>query len=144
MDLFVGRQPIFDGNLDVFSYELLFRNSEQNSAAIIDGDQATSQVLFNSLIEIGLDNLVGSKLAFVNFTRKFLTGDLPLPLEKDQIVIEVLEDIEPDQELFDALRKLSDQGFIIALDDFVLTDQNLPLIEFADIIKVEYPALEKR
>jgi len=143
-DLFVARQPIFDSNLDVFAYELLFRNSEQNRANVIDGDKATSQVLLNSLIEIGLCNLVGSKLAFVNFTRSFLTGDLPFPLEKDQIVIEVLEDIEPDTELLNALRKLSDQGFMIALDDFVLTDKNLPLIEFANIIKVEYPALEKQ
>ncbi|WP_298862327.1 EAL and HDOD domain-containing protein [uncultured Gimesia sp.] len=143
-ELFVARQPIFDGDLNIFAYELLFRNSEQNQANVINGDQATSQVLLNSLIEIGLPNLVGSKLAFVNFTRSFLTGDLPLPFEKDQIVIEVLEDIEPDTELFNALRKLSDQGFMIALDDFVLTDKNLPLIEFANIIKVEYPALEKQ
>ena len=31
-EVFVGRQPIYDRQLDVVAYELLFRSSEENQA----------------------------------------------------------------------------------------------------------------
>jgi len=40
-DIYIGRQPIFDCDLNVFAYELLFRSGTHNSAGTFDGDQAT-------------------------------------------------------------------------------------------------------
>ena len=71
-DTFVGRQQIYDADLNVVAYELLFRSGTENRASIVDGDIATSQLLVNAVIEIGLENLVFGRPAFVNFTRNFL------------------------------------------------------------------------
>jgi len=68
LDTFVARQPIFDINENVVAYELLFRtNNEDNKFNNIDGDIATSKVIINSFLLIGIKNLTDGKKAFINF-----------------------------------------------------------------------------
>jgi EAL and modified HD-GYP domain-containing signal transduction protein len=43
--MLVARQPIYDRQLNVSAYELLFRDDGSNRAVIGDDDAATSQVL---------------------------------------------------------------------------------------------------
>lgn len=58
LDTFVARQPIFDINENVVAYELLFRtNNEDNKFNNIDGDIATSKVIINSFLLIGIKKL---------------------------------------------------------------------------------------
>jgi c-di-GMP phosphodiesterase len=136
-EVFVGRQPIYTQQLDVFAYELLFRRGEMPHAGVTDGNQATAQVLVNTFLELGLDTLVGAKRAFVNLTRDFLLQDYSLVFPTDRVVLEVLEDIAVDDDVLAALRNLSAQGYTIALDDFFYQEHLRPLVELADIIKID-------
>jgi c-di-GMP phosphodiesterase len=136
-EVFVGRQPIYTQQLDVFAYELLFRRGEMPHAGVTDGNQATAQVLVNTFLELGLDTLVGAKRAFVNLTRDFLLQDYSLVFPPDRVVLEVLEDIAVDDDVLAALRNLSAQGYTIALDDFFYQEHLRPLVELADIIKID-------
>ena len=135
--IFVGRQPIYNSKLEVEAYELLFRSQHTDKAVIVDGEQATTQVIINAFFEIGLDRLTGNGLAFINLTRSFFLGDYPIPLPKERVVLEVLEDIDIDDEFIAAVQKLSDQGYTIALDDVVNPEDVAPLLEIADIVKLE-------
>ena len=137
-EVHVARQPIFDTNLNVFGYELLFRNSCRNSYTAIDGDQATLDVITNSFLFIGMDTLTYGKRAFINFTANSLKNNLPAMLPKELIGVEILEDIIPDEEIIKACKKLKKSGYLIILDDFVFSPTYLPLIELADIIKVDF------
>lgn len=141
--IFIGRQPIYDRALQVYAYELLYRSGEENSAGMPDGDVATSQVILNAFTEIGIENLVGKHLAFINLTRGFIIGDNPLPLTQGKVVLEVLEDIVVDDALIDAVRKLSQAGYLIALDDFIFHESLRPLVDVADIIKIDVRALTR-
>lgn len=136
-DVFVGRQPIYDQRLEVYAYELLYRSDPGETARFADGDQATSEILVNTFLEIGLDTLVGARPVFINLTRGFVTGELPLPFDKDRLVLEVLENIPVDRELIDAVRELASQGYAIALDDFVYRHELEPLVQLATIVKVD-------
>jgi EAL and modified HD-GYP domain-containing signal transduction protein len=136
-DIFVGRQPIFDRRLRLFAYELLYRGARVDFADFRQGDRATSQVLLNAFTEFGLERVVGDHLAFVNMTRSFLVGAHSMPVPPHQVVLEVLEDIEPDEEVLRGVRDLKRRGFRIALDDFVLRDGFEQLISLADFIKIE-------
>jgi len=142
-EYFLGRQPIFDVNLNVTAYELLYRGSDIGESAVVDGDHATSDVLMNSFLEMGLSRVVGDHQAFVNLTRSFLINHDGLPPPSAQLVLEVLEDIEVDQELIDAVTVLRERGYIIALDDFVFYERLRPLVELADIIKIDLRALSR-
>jgi len=137
-EIYIGRQPIYDRNLDLFAYELLYRpNNKLNAAGVIDHDLATSQVLLNAFLEFGLERLVGKKRAFINLPRSFVVGDLPLPFPKEQVVLEILEDIEPDAVVIEAVRRLSAEGYEIALDDFIYHSNLRPLISASKIIKID-------
>ena len=142
-DVFVGRQPIYTQEMDVFAYELLFRSGDVQHAHVTDGNQATARVLVNTFLELGLETLVGTRLAFINLTRDFLLQDWPLVLPADRVVLEVLEDVHVDANLLEALRSLSAQGYTIALDDFVYQEHLQPLVELADIIKIDVLAADR-
>jgi len=141
---YLGRQPIFDGQLNLNAYELLYRSGEMNSAHPSDGDVATSNVLLNAFMEMGFDKVVGEHRAFVNLTRKFIVEDGILPPSSKQLVLEILEDQRVDKELLDGVMRLRNQGYIIALDDFVFEEQYRSLIELADIIKIDLRALTQK
>jgi c-di-GMP-related signal transduction protein len=137
LDIFLARQPIFDCEKNVKAYELLYRSGTTN-AADADGDSATSSVIINSLVIIGLDNITDGKLAFVNFTRNLLVENLATVFDPKSVILEVLENIEPDEDLIAALRELKSKGYKIALDDFVEDFPHEELIALADIIKVDF------
>lgn len=142
-EIFIGRQPIFDRELNVVAYELLYRNSQTNFADITDGEHATMQVLNNAFMEIGFDDLVGEGKAFLNMPRGFILGEFTLSLPKDRVVLELLENIEVDADVIDAVQALSDQGYTIALDDFVYHEKLKPLVRLASIIKIDLMALSE-
>jgi len=131
----LARQPIFNGNMQVVAYELLCRNSELTQIGTRDGDAASSQVLLNAFTELSIEQVVGKHKAFVNFTRTLI--DAPPPFSRQKLVIEVLEGQKVDAAMLHSLMQLRDQGYTIALDDFVLTRETENLVAYADIIKLD-------
>lgn len=136
-DVYIGRQPIFDRDLNVTGYELLYRSAEMDHAQFMDGDHATAAVISNTFLEIGLERLVGNKLAFINLTRSFLTGQYPLPQDHSNLVLEILEDITIDQELIEAVDQLRKQGFTLALDDVTRPEDVERILGLTHIVKVD-------
>lgn len=137
MEAFIARQPIFNRNKQVVAYELLFRSGPENVFRHHDQDAATSKVISNAFLLFGLDQLTAGKKAFINFTRKLLVEDYFRMLPKAEVVIEVLENIEPDQDVVEALVRARGKGYRVALDDFVYEEKFEPLLKLADIVKVD-------
>jgi len=133
----VARQPIFDREEKVFGYELLFRDGLENAFSG-DTDEASRATLDRSLL-MGLDVLCDGRRAFVNCTRETLITGLVTLLPSATTIVEVLEDVPPDSDVVAACRSLKEEGYLIALDDFVADDAREPLADIADIIKVEMP-----
>jgi c-di-GMP-related signal transduction protein len=139
MQVYVARQPIFDAAEKVIGYELLFRSGLENFfPANTDQDFAASKVLLDGFLLIGMDVLLGGQKAFVNFTRKLLVGEAATLFPRDSLVIEVLENIEPDEEVVLHCRKMKEGGYQLALDDFVFEEKWRPLVDLCDIIKVDF------
>jgi EAL and modified HD-GYP domain-containing signal transduction protein len=137
-DVFVARQPIFDPQLDVTAYELLFRGSNAIDHALIsDHDEATATVVINAFTELGIDSVVGNHRAWVNVGRDFVVGGMAYALPADRVVLELLEDQVLDDQLIAALDLMRRDGYTIALDDFVWSDEREPLLRHVDIVKVE-------
>lgn len=140
-EIFVARQPIFNRRMKVYGYELLFRGDGPDcSASISDADTATGHVMSASYLNIGIEELTAGKPAFINFTRELLVSGVPEILPSEQTVVEVLENIEPDLEVLEALDGLKKKGYKIALDDIVYLRDMDKVIDFADIIKIDFLA----
>lgn len=136
--VFVARQPIFDRRNRVFGYELLFREGLENFCPQDDLEHAAAHVVENSWLTFGFSSLVGSKRAFVNLTRNLLVTGYGDTLPEDGAVVELLETVEPDDEVLAACRRLKQTGHLIAVDDFVHRPGLEPLLEVADIVKVAF------
>jgi c-di-GMP-related signal transduction protein len=132
---YVARQPIFDREEKVFGYELLFRDSLEN-CFVGDADEASRATLDRSLGK-GLDVLCDGRRAFVNCTRDTLIKGRVGLLPSTTTVVEILETVPPDPDVMDACHSLKEQGYLIALDDYVADDRREALADMADIIKVD-------
>ncbi len=135
----VGRQPILDVHGHVYGYELLFRGTAQAPMAGVqaaDADAATTATILSAFSEFG-SQLLGGRLGFVNLTRAFIVGELPVPFPPASAVLEVLESIEIDDEVVEGARRRIAEGHRLALDDFVWTPEAAQLLELADIVKLD-------
>lgn len=140
---FIARQAIVDRSRAVYAYELLYRSGLTNRYEARSSHQATTEVILNALMNIGMRTLVAGKLAFVNFDRELLLGELS-QLLPEGIVIEVLESVLPDRDVIARCRELRMQGFKIALDDVTDLEPLGELITVADFVKVDFRATDDR
>lgn len=136
-DIYIARQPVYDRELKVIGYELLYRNSQLNRASFDDDDIASSDTIVNSFIHIGIDNLVGTSLAFVNLPTEFIIDNDLVPMFHEQSVLEILEHVKPDENVLAGLVKLKSRGYKIALDDFRYSEKMEPFLALADYIKID-------
>jgi EAL and modified HD-GYP domain-containing signal transduction protein len=144
VDAFIARQPIFDMFQRVYGYELLFRSSWKDTFYHhADPDQATSDVIYQSCFLLDLDTYSDGKRLFINVTRDTLLEGYVNLLPKDFVVLEILESVEADPEVIAACRQLKESGYLLALDDYVDDGSQEPLLELADMVKVDFMATEK-
>jgi len=139
MDIYVARQPIFDTDYNVVAYELLYRDSKENSYNMHLSDSvATSLLLMNSYFNFGLDNLIGDAKAFVNFDKHLIEMGIPELLDKERVFVEILETVVPDKKLIKKLVHLKELGYTLVLDDYYKDYPYEELIDLVDIIKVDF------
>lgn len=140
--VYVARQPIYDRSMKVVAYELLYRNGSGNAAGQMDA-QLSAKAVLNSLIEVGLDRLVGTRTAFINLDKDLLLSPHIRALPKDNLVLEILEDIEPDDESAEVVRSLCTDGYQLALDDFIYREEMRRFLPYSRIVKVDVLALSR-
>ncbi len=138
-EAFIGRQAILDQQKNVYAYEILFRSGLKNAFdPNLDGNVATQSVMVNAMLDFGMNKLVSDKRAFINFTEQNLLNRAPKLLPSENVVVEILETVQPTPEILQVVQELKEAGYKIALDDFVLMPGYEPLINMADIIKVDF------
>jgi EAL and modified HD-GYP domain-containing signal transduction protein len=129
---------MFDKDLSVFAYELLFRSGDsQDAATVRNGQAATSTVVVNTFANMGLQDLVGNRSAAINVSGSFLIDALGLQLPAERLILEVLEDVQVDCEVIQSVIALKERGYTIALDDFEYKAELEPLLELADMVKLD-------
>jgi len=146
-EIFVGRQPIYTRDLDVYAYELMSHPVNQSDADNIDSDKATSQVIINAFMEIGIDKLVGNKIAFLTLTEHFLQSDYELPLPADRVILKIPAYVNITEEVIAGAKRLTEAGFKLALDNYLQHPSLQPLASMASIIDINIenlPAAEIR
>ncbi len=133
----VGRQGIYDADRALLAYELLFRAYEDAPEAAVAGERATSQVIASTFGTFGVENIAGDRPVFINFTRAFLTGIIPIPVEPDRVVIEIEPDVVLDDELLAGLNQLTGDGYRLALSGYRGEGDRDELLELADYVVID-------
>ncbi|WP_462157698.1 EAL and HDOD domain-containing protein [Pseudoalteromonas sp. GB56] len=138
MNFYAARQPILDRDKSLVGYELLFRDGLDNVFPKINGDEATSRLIEGSQFTFGLEELTGNKPAFINFTLDTLVKGYASMMGSNEIVVEILETVQPGKRLLALTQQLKEQGYTIALDDYKHQNVWRHFFPHIDIIKVDY------
>ncbi len=140
----IARQPIYDRNMEVFAYELLYRsnieleiNKAYKETEKKDDEFTTLKVIANCQL-MGLNNLTYGKKAFINFASQFLINKIPKFFSPESLGIEILEYIKPEPEIIKSCIEMKNEGYTIILDDFVYSENLKIFVKIADIIKIDF------
>lgn len=137
-EFFLARQPILGRDQRLVAYELLFRAAgEHDDARLTDGAAATAAVISHAS-QLGLEQVVDNKLAFVNVDEDVLMSDYVRFLPPNKVILEILETVKPTEPLLARVAKLKSLGFKFALDDVINhTDEVEKLLDLVDIVKID-------
>lgn len=138
MELCIARQPILTSHKKLYAYELLFRGNDILSLQNTEGSKVTSTLLSTTFLTEGIEKISGFKPCFVNFPEELLLKNIPAIFPKTQLVVEILEDVEPTAAIIAACENLKKEGYTLALDDFIYHSRFDPLLALADIVKVDF------
>jgi c-di-GMP-related signal transduction protein len=133
----VGRQAIYDRAGDVVAYELLFRHAADAMDAVSRGSAATASVMVDAFADFGIETLVGSRACFVNITREFAVGDLPVPFNPGQVGLELLDEVTVDDEVVKGVATLVEQGYTVSVDQFLVGQGRERLLPYASYAKID-------
>lgn len=138
MECFTARQPIFDRRLRVRAYEVLHRESEDNRfPANVSPIQATSKVLVNTFLDTNVDKISEGKDLLINFPICALRESFPEVAPHNKIVLEILEDVEPTDEVYEIIQTLFHKRYRIALDDFEYKPEWERFLKFVKLVKFD-------
>ena len=129
-----ARQPILNRSLELHAYEFLYRPIKDEKQ---QAHSLTAEVVASSALDLGLQKAANNHFVFINISYEDLFSPLIEALPSEQVILELLEDIQPDAKLIERAQELSNKGFSFALDDFVYSPDWDPLIELASIIKFD-------
>lgn len=141
MFFYVARQPILTQDKQLFGYELLFRDGPHNAFPNVTSDEATLRLVEGGEFNTGIRQLTDDHHAFVNFSEQAILEGLPRLLPVKGTVVELLETIQPIEQILAAVKTLKADGYQIALDDFEYTPDWLAFLPYVDIIKIDFRAL---
>lgn len=137
-EIYFARQPIYNRDLKIEGYELFYRNAETDTTAqFLDAEIATSQIVLNTVTEVGLDRVVGEHRAFINIARDFVMDGHLAGFGLPQLVFEIAADIVVDEPLIQTLRQLRTEGYHFVLDDYVDNEAYRALLDVADYVKID-------
>ncbi len=137
---FIARQPIFDDKLKLFAYELLYRSGREN--VFRPYKEASGTLVVDSTMLFGLQTLTGHAKAFVNLDLLSLQRGTARLLPRDQVVLEILENITPSQEVVQLCAELCSDGYTLALDDYVGHPKWDPLLPLVRFLKVDFKSCD--
>lgn len=142
--VFIGRQPILNKNKKIFGYELLFRSSGGSDANVTNNFKATASVIVNAFNNVGLGMLIGEKKGFINVDAEILESGIFGLLPKKNMVIEILETVELTSNIVEICTRLSQEGYQLALDDFIYSEPLSPVMRTAHYVKIELPMYNRQ
>ncbi|AXR07950.1 EAL and HDOD domain-containing protein [Salinimonas sediminis] len=135
MFAFIARQPILDGEKDVFAYELLFRDGKGGTYPEPASDKAA--LITERFNPLGLDDISSHKMSFINFSAETLISRFPTSLDPDRVVVELSENPGQTQGLIQACEHIKQLGYKIALDDPMMLSGQSDILPLLDIVKVD-------
>jgi EAL and modified HD-GYP domain-containing signal transduction protein len=135
---YLARQPILGRDQKLVAFELLFRAAPEHEDAQLTDYAAATAAVISHASQLGMRQVVGEQIAFVNVDEVVLMSDFVRFLPPDKVILEILETVRPTPQLLGRVRELKELGFKFALDDVIgHSEQVSKLRNLVDVIKID-------
>lgn len=139
---FICREPILDSSGRMAGYEFMLRKSPRNKVrhetrAVF---RLYDEVLLRNVIDMEIGRLLGSRLAFIGISPVSLGCRLFESLPKDGVVLVIRPASELSEQADEALahlQALKEEGFLIALEDFLDVPEMSRFLQAADLAIID-------
>lgn len=139
MYAYIARQPIYNLNKEIRSYELLYRDAHSgNVSNFADGDAATRSVLSEAMSLFGLSKLTNGHMAYIHFTKNLILNDFVRLADPKEVAVEVMADITVDAVVTRKLEELRKLGYTLVLEDYDGHGQYNPILPLINIVRVDF------
>lgn len=136
-ECFIGRQPIMDGAHRVYAYELLYRSSLENAIGEVDRTVATSRVVMNAFVDIGLEKVVGQHRAFIHVSEEFLSSPDLMCFPPERVALQITDPIDVTPGLVGTVNRLRQDGYNLVLNGYRSDQPIADLLPYADVVKLD-------
>ncbi|MDN4052082.1 EAL domain-containing protein [Massilia sp. YIM B02763] len=137
-EFFLARQPILGRDQKLVAFELLFRAAPEHEDAQLTDYAAATAAVISHASQLGMKQVVGEQVAFVNVDEVVLMSDFVRFLPPNKVILEILETVRPTEGVLARVKELKELGFKFALDDVIGHSELVSkLIDFVDVIKVD-------
>ncbi|WP_460313838.1 EAL and HDOD domain-containing protein [Aliiglaciecola aliphaticivorans] len=132
-----ARQPIFDRSCKMVASEILYRGDIFNSDSDDKDLIATRDLLVNVCTSVFNTNINLDLPMLVNVDMGFLDSDYFFPIPPHNLIFEILETVEPSEDVLKRIAELRRLGYQFALDDYVLEPSKFPFFKHIKILKID-------
>jgi EAL and modified HD-GYP domain-containing signal transduction protein len=142
-DFVIACQPIFSRDMDIFAYELLFRQCTGDEFAIISNyDSATNQIIADGF-SLASQRLGPKGMVTINVGYDTIMSRHVLALPTERVILEIPGDTPAPGNFLDVIRELRDAGYRFLVDNYTpgRTDMR-ELLDLADYVKVSVEGLD--
>jgi len=143
-EIFITRQAIYNAHREVIGYELLYHDGSACLATPCSDAEQSAQLIANTFMGFGLENLVGSNKAFISLSHDFFSNEHPIPMASYQLVLEVPGSCIADDAIYQELRQLSKQGYTFSLYDYEYNEATAERLDCIDIVKLDISSYDAR
>jgi EAL and modified HD-GYP domain-containing signal transduction protein len=141
---FLARQPILGRDQRLVAFELLFRAAGEDEDARLTDDAAATAAVISHASLLGMEQVVGEQVAFVNVDEVVLMSDFVRFLPAHKVILEILETVKPTRPVLARMAELKELGFRFALDDVVALSEDVSkLVEMVDVIKIDLKGVDR-
>lgn len=142
-DCLFAYQPILDRQHHPVALALLSRDSENGRAASTSNTLETARVVVNAYMSSELVELLGDRKIFVNVDNYFLDSGMASILPASKVVLELVHYEAVIEETTALCKEFRNMGYSFALDDYVPSEAMMPLLDVADIVKLDIQAMTR-
>jgi EAL and modified HD-GYP domain-containing signal transduction protein len=134
MEILVARQPVFDRREQLYGYDLVLRRPGLAGAP---GEPLPEQLVADTFLGIGIDQVAAGHRAFVTVDRDMLISGAARLLPADRVVLQLSGRLQEDPELIQACDQMVWAGYRFSLSSDRPEELPEEFLRLAEIVKID-------
>lgn len=134
-NIYIGRQPVLDKNMQVFAYDIEFQYPQEGH--LKPDTKAISQLIANIEQDTGFQSVVGKHHAILSLPLELTHPDEYPVFEHSRVLVQIPNSVLKDRDVLKNLREAKSRGMGIVLQNFAGDESSLKLASICDYVKID-------